>query len=321
MLENASSENLLISEEKEQNQNNQDDNQNSLNDVQDLPISIGENNTESESLTRTSFRNYKFNRINIPSFLIKQMPLNEKCKLLDYLCCCWIFCDRNNRIENIEMQHLEIFQDLKNSLSSNYNQNEQTHEASLQYLYLLVIKTDLNNNLIHNQWKTIGFNTDNPRNEFNEGGYLALLFINNFIKQYDEEFIIMTTQMNTLVFNFAMNSILVAYYTKLALNIVNTENEEKYEIERKENRIKVVTISQFITFTNKQASNHCFIYNLMAKILIELFRRYSKQKKLNKKAQPVTIDSVLVRDTFNRLFYEELLSEDNIGDMESEKSF
>jgi hypothetical protein len=272
---------------------------------------------DSGNVTITSFRGNQFNRLNIPPFLIKQMPLKEHCKLLNYLCCC-ICCNRRNRIENIKAHHLETFFDSSQALSCDYNINEPAHEKSLQYLYLSVIKSDLTDNLISNEWKVIGFNTDNPRNEFQKGGYLALLFINSFIRQYDEEFKIMISNMNVIIFNFVMNCILVAYYTKLALNLLNEDDDVICNKERKDNKIKLISISQFIVFTDKQGSDNNYIFSVMSTILIHLFRKYSNESKKNKKHVCPSVNPMFVREVFNKIFYDELNVEEGIFDEESD---
>ncbi len=49
-------------------------------------------------------------------------------------------------------------------------------------------KTELPDKLISEEWQSIGFQGRNPRTDFRGGGYLSLLCLRYFTKNYKEEF-------------------------------------------------------------------------------------------------------------------------------------
>ena len=136
------------------------------------------NPSDSNLITNNSFRISGVNRIEIPLFLFEQRPLGEKYKILNYCLCLFLCSNPRSCVSAIKGNDLDVYYRIKTSYISYYNQSNAEHEKSLSFLYLSTLNCEYNDNLISDEWKKIGFETDNPRHEFKEGGYFSLLFIN-----------------------------------------------------------------------------------------------------------------------------------------------
>lgn len=274
------------------------------------------NNTDSFSNQYNSVRISGVNRIEIPQFLLKQMPLGEKYKILNFLFCLFICSDKRKKISSIKGGDLETYYTTKASLLSNYNPNNPEHEKSLSFLYLSALKAEYNNLLISEEWKTIGFETSNPRNELQNGGYFAVLFITYFIKKYRDEFNSILSDnkdINNPTFDIAKCAISSCFYAKIALDIFLEPNIS--EILQKRNHIKKISIIQFSNFTYYQNRDQNYIYDVLAKVLLYAREEIKREKK-------VTIErkDEIYKKSFNEVFYDQLnISPDIIS--ESDTSF
>lgn len=242
------------------------------------------------------------NRIEVPQFLLKQMPLGEKYKILNFLFCLFICSDNRKKISSIKGADLETYYTTKATLLSNYNPNNPEHEKSLQFLYLSALKAEYNDLLISNEWKTIGFETSNPRNELQDGGYFAVLFITYFIKKYRDEFNSILSDnknINEPTFNIAKCAISSCFYAKIALDIFLAPKTTQNLKER--NHIKEISIIQFTNFTYYQNRDQNFIYDILAKVML-----YARE--LIKREREITDErkSEIYKISFNEVFYAQL---------------
>ena len=260
------------------------------------PINPSDNNI----ITNNSFRISGVNRIEIPQFLFDQRPLGEKYKILNYCFCLFLCSDPRSKVSSISGNDLDVYYRMKSTYISYYNKSNKEHEKSLSFLYLSTLNCEYNDNLISDEWKTIGFETDNPRNEFNEGGYFSLLFITHFIKRYREEYqIIMNENKKNLNFNFnvVQCSIAVCFYAKLALDIIDSNGDEY----RNRLEIKVISINQFLNLTFFQSRNENYLFDIIAKVILN-----SRERISNKQNNSIPNINILYKNSFNAIFYSEL---------------
>ena len=153
----------------------------------------------------------------VPTFLKNQMTMTEKSSILNFFSNLFCISSKQKKIQDINDEELEVFYELKNLAFTNYDENDSNHEQSLRFLYLSTIKGDLTNDLITDEWKILGFETNNPRNEFQDGGYLSLLFINFFVKFFSEEFqeIMNYNKANPkIIFRFGKCAIILSSFCK-----------------------------------------------------------------------------------------------------------
>ena len=150
------------------------------------PIDRTSNLIESDSTPHMSntFRISGRNRIEIPPFF--------------YILCLCLCSDPRSKISSIKGNDLDTYFTLKTIMMNEYNTHNIEHEKSLSFLYLSALKCPYEDSLTTDEWKAIGFTTNNPRNELKEGGYFALLFITYFIKRYKEEYSLIQKENNTL---------------------------------------------------------------------------------------------------------------------------
>eukprot|EP00347_Sterkiella_histriomuscorum_P005080 403357976 len=105
--------------------------------------------------------------------------------IFERLCLC---CFNNNQLTNKEIERYVKFQ---HKMIHSYNQLDKDHEKYLADLYLLIFgdeKEGLPKRLETKKWREIGFQTKNPRNDFKNGGILALHSLRYFVKKYPDIF-------------------------------------------------------------------------------------------------------------------------------------
>lgn len=180
-------------------------------------------------------------------------------------------------------------------------------------MYLSALQCPYEDSLITDEWKKIGFSTNNPRNEFKEGGYFSLLFITYFIKRYKEEYSLIQKENNNLAqcyFNIVRCSIMICFYVKLALDgLFDSEECQRY---RQLCDIKVISIYQFLNLTFFQSKDQNYLFDIIVKVLIG-----TKERTLNKNTLTQEKMNILYKDTFNDIFYNELnIAPDNITETE-----
>ena len=259
-------------------------------------INPSDHQTEKSPITNNSFRISGGNRIEIPQFLNAQKPLGEKYKILNYMFCLFLCSDPRSRISSIKGSDLDIYYKMKSSYISDYNQGNSEHEKSLSFLYLSALKCEYKDNLISDEWKTIGFETNNPRNEFKEGGYFSLLFITYFIKRYREEYQLIVNENNNNPnnkFNVVQCSIAVCFYAKLALDILHNGDEFRNRL-----NIQVISIYQFLNLTSRDQN---YLFDIIAKVVLN-----SRERVSNKHIRPELSDEMLYKESFTQVFYDEL---------------
>ena len=279
-------------------------------------INPSDHQTEKSPITNNSFRISGGNRIEIPQFLNAQKPLGEKYKILNYMFCLFLCSDPRSRVSSIKGSDLDIYYKMKSSYISDYNQGNSEHEKSLSFLYLSALKCEYKDNLISDEWKTIGFETNNPRNEFKEGGYFSLLFITYFIKRYREEYQLIVNENNNNPnnkFNVVQCSIAVCFYAKLALDIIDNNGDEY----RNRLEIKVISINQFLNLTFFQSRDQNYLFDIIANVVLN-----SRERVSNIQNTSQTNFNLLYKNSFNDIFYSELnISPDITSEENSIESF
>ena len=254
------------------------------------------NPSDSNLITNNSFRISGVNRIEIPQFLFEQRPLGEKYQILNYCLCLFLCSNPRSCVSAIKGNDLDVYYRIKTSYISYYNQSNAEHEKSLSFLYLSTLNCEYNDNLISDEWKKIGFETDNPRNEFKEGGYFSLLFITYFIKRYREEYQLIVNENNNNPnnkFNVVQCSIAVCFYAKLALDILHNGDEFRNRL-----NIQVISIYQFLTLNS---SDQNYLFDIIAKVVLN-----SRERVSNKHIRPELSDEMLYKESFTQVFYDEL---------------
>ena len=254
------------------------------------------NPSDSNLITNNSFRISGVNRIEIPQFLFEQRPLGEKYKILNYCLCLFLCSNPRSCVSAIKGNDLDVYYRIKTSYISYYNQSNAEHEKSLSFLYLSTLNCEYNDNLISDEWKKIGFETDNPRNEFKEGGYFSLLFITYFIKRYREEYQLIVNENNNNPnnkFNVVQCSIAVCFYAKLALDILHNGDEFRNRL-----NIQVISIYQFLNLTSRDQN---YLFDIIAKVVLN-----SRERVSNKHIRPELSDEMLYKESFTQVFYDEL---------------
>ena len=254
------------------------------------------NPSDSNLITNNSFRISGVNRIEIPLFLFEQRPLGEKYKILNYCLCLFLCSNPRSCVSAIKGNDLDVYYRIKTSYISYYNQSNAEHEKSLSFLYLSTLNCEYNDNLISEEWKKIGFETDNPRNEFKEGGYFSLLFITYFIKRYREEYQLIVNENNNNPnnkFNVVQCSIAVCFYAKLALDILHNGDEFRNRL-----NIQVISIYQFLNLTSRDQK---YLFDIIAKVVLN-----SRERVSNKHIRPELSDEMLYKESFTQVFYDEL---------------
>ncbi len=83
------------------------------------------------------------------------------------------------------------------------------------------------------------------------------------------------------------------------------ESEQDVEILLKTHKIKLMTIKQFQTFIQNQLANENFLYELLAKCLIQVKFEYIRQYNPDKKERNFLLIEPIIQKAFE-IVYEEL---------------
>ncbi|MCQ2821301.1 MAG: ELMO domain-containing protein [archaeon] len=233
----------------------------------------------------------------VPNFILNQISSFEKCTCCFHFFCCHLCTKTGYKLEDIEQWHLQIYNSFKLKASEVYSTKDSSHENSLRFLYVQTLASDLTPNLINKKWKTIGFTVEDPRTDIKIGGYFALLFINHFIMSNEEEFELI--QKTGKSFFFAMCAIIITLFLRLALDAFNSETIAEHM--RKENNIEPVNVFQFINFCRRYNDNSKYPFEIMTNILLS-----AKDEIILNKSCTLSGQILLIKNHFNRIFYDEL---------------
>ena len=240
------------------------------------------------------------NKLEIPSFILSQENCIEKCNLLYCLFSCCL--DKNNLVKRINAQELLVYYKIKNDYIDNYSDKNKNHENSLKFLFLKCLKCDLNTSLISDNWKKLGFESNNPRNEFGNGGYMCLLFLIYFMEQDDIVANIYNNNTNNIINNgFKLAKICreLCIYVKLALGFID-KNEKNIESIGKD--IKYINVKQFKNLIRNYyiEENENYLFEIMCHIVDMCFNEIKTNINNNYN------DEEILKNIFNKEFYNEL---------------
>lgn len=240
------------------------------------------------------------NKLEIPSFILSQRNCIEKCNLLYCLFSCCL--DKNNLVKRINAQELLVYYKIKNDYIDNYSDKNKNHENSLKFLFLKCLKCDLNSSLISDNWKKLGFESNNPRNEFGNGGYMCLLFLIYFMEQDDIVANIYNNNTNNIINNgFKLAKICreLCIYVKLALGFID-KNEKNIESIGKD--IKYINVKQFKNLIRNYyiEENENYLFEIMSHIVDMCFNEIKTNINNNYN------DEEILKNIFNKEFYNEL---------------
>ena len=240
------------------------------------------------------------NKLEIPSFILSQENCIEKCNLLYCLFSCCL--DKNNLVKRINAQELLVYYKIKNDYIDNYSDKNKNHENSLKFLFLKCLKCDLNSSLISDNWKKLGFESNNPRNEFGNGGYMCLLFLIYFMEQDDIVANIYNNNTNNIINNgFKLAKICreLCIYVKLALGFID-KNEKNNESIGKD--IKYINVKQFKNLIRNYyiEENENYLFEIMSHIVDMCFNEIKTNINNNYN------DEEILKNIFNKEFYNEL---------------
>ena len=272
-----------------------------------LPSYLGTSSLSSEkllslnSLSHKNSLNSRYSQqIEIPAFILSQGNCIEKCNLLYCLFSCCL--DKNNLVKRINAQELLVYYKIKNDYIENYSDKNNNHENSLKFLFLKCLKCDLNSSLISDNWKKLGFESNNPRNEFGNGGYMCLLFLIYFMEQDDIVANIYNNNTNNIINNgFKLAKICreLCIYVKLALGFID-KNEKNNESIGKD--IKYINVKQFKNLIRNYYTeeNENYLFEIMCHIVDMCFNEIKTNINNNYN------DEEILKNIFNKEFYNEL---------------
>ena len=275
-------------------------------------------NTETEPLLDKKDVNLELNDKFQNEFILNQQSkrqiLNKSCScsnILENLMFCCINYDLTNR-------QYELYNDLKNKLSSPYNQNDLNHEKLLQDFFdnikdLLkdeendyenindsnTISTNINNennnnnknDLIKKLAYRVGFQNDNPRTDFRAGGFCSLQFMNYFAVHHKME---LKKILKEQYFSFVLASINLSFCLRLVAYLTNINN---IETTLKTYNLKGFCRKQVKIFSEhlvKESENNIeFFFELLSQCFIFIFKKYQDEFEFDKKNENlVKINSI-----------------------------
>lgn len=229
------------------------------------------------------------------------------CKeFLELICfCCYDY--------DVTQKEYEAYLSLSNRCSVSYDQENSIHEKLLFDFFAGIKKLieeeteedyqnldnkilskrktkdlDENNAIIKEFSKKIGFQSDNPRTDFKEGGFYSLEFMNFYINNYKTE---SKNILKEKDFLFALVCINLIYRINLILYLVDKDKSDSY----------IYNIYKIERCSRKEIKNFCLhlendnekdlLFSIINLCLGYAFAKYKKQNSLNIN---LIIDDILI---------------------------
>ena len=226
-------------------------------------------------------------------------------------CCCIDY--------DLTISEFKSFNNLKKKVIPPYNPSNQEHEKILQDLMnktkeLLNINDDNNSSEITeitskeknneenkedgNIWRKIGFQSNEPRNDFRAGGIYSLELMIYFINKYEKEYI---NILNEDYFTFALTCIRVSYLIRTYLYLLTNEElriNTKFHLGILSNRKQLKYFCYFLFDNDNLLSDICCI------CILSIFQKFKEQKTGQKEKNYLIIEPIIqssIQDLQNSL--------------------
>lgn len=131
-------------------------------------------------------------------------------------CCCICCIFFINRVPKLDEDDKGKLYRLKNKCARPFIQNNSTDEDFLRTLFIIAFPGEKlpDNNLESELWKSIGFQTNNPRIDFRGGGLMGLKQLIEFIEKFPTEYRRMKIMTMNNKFVFALNSVRTTFFLR-----------------------------------------------------------------------------------------------------------
>lgn len=205
-------------------------------------------------------------------------------KLFDeqILCCCINY--------DLTVSEYKSFNTLKKKVIPSYNPQNEEHEKTLQELFNKTKELLNNDNSSEitemsmkeknneekkdesNIWRRIGFQTNEPRNDFRAGGIYSLDLMLYFINKYEKDYL---NILNEEYFTFALTCIRVSYLIRTYLYLLTNEEiriNSKFQRGILANRKQLKYFCYFLFENDNLLSDICCI------CILSIFQKFKEQK-------------------------------------------
>ena len=190
-----------------------------------------------------------------------------------------------------------------------YEEQNAFHEANLRDFYeKLFGSSSLPDNLISEEWKSIGFQGKNPRTDFWGGGFLSLMSLRYMLVNYPGYFNEMRTNNLEDSFFFAISSINVTHMivVYLRMNKADVPNENKRILANR---------SQFKTFCKLNCFSKKTFFELQSFTTIVLYYLWMIARKESLSKNSLLLEKF--QSVMNKAKVElgQLLNDSRLGDL------
>lgn len=240
----------------------------------------------------------KFNKINSKKNQIsKYQVLDKTC--MDVLLC---FCQNND----LTIEEYESYISLRKECSIPFDSKNESHESALSKYFTDIKKliessiqspsyySSFSNSKDQNSqnekiWRTAGFQSGNPRNDFRAGGFFSLQFMQYFVDNYSFETKKMICQP---FFSFSLTCINLSYLMRLFLYLSTIEDISACF---KSSRMVGCSRKELKNFANHLLDNQYLFFVILSYCLEFVYKKYVREFRVGlKEANYYLIDPIIL---------------------------
>ena len=204
---------------------------------------------------------------------ISPIQIIDKNIIDKYLCCC---CDSKY---DLTIDEYNKFEKLKNETIILYDESNQEHEKSLNELLDhgkdIISKNDIKEE--KDYWKILGFQSHNPRTDFRAGGIYSVLFMNYFMRNYNNE---VKEMIKLNYFSFGVVCIRITFLVRLYLFLSKKEEVKNQQLT---NKIEGCSRKELKAFVYYLSNDNIILLDILSSILIFIKQKYIQEMDENKK--------------------------------------
>ena len=204
---------------------------------------------------------------------ISPIQIIDKNIIDKYLCCC---CDSKY---DLTIDEYNKFEKLKNETIILYDESNQEHEKSLNELLDhgkdIISKNDIKEE--KDYWKILGFQSHNPRTDFRAGGIYSVLFMNYFMRNYNNE---VKEMIKLNYFSFGVVCIRITFLVRLFLFLSKKEEVKNQQLT---NKIEGCSRKELKAFVYYLSNDNIILLDILSSILIFIKQKYIQEMDENKK--------------------------------------
>ena len=205
---------------------------------------------------------------------------------IKYICCC---CNKYD----VTAQEYKIYTKLLKESSELYDENNPSHENSLNQFYekaaTIYLKVHPECEKNEGLWRVFGFQGDDPRRDFRAGGIFSLKFM-NYILVNNEKFALLCFEKP--FFSFALVCIKILFLTRIMLRLISGG---KIEVLAETNKVNLCSRKQIKHFVKALKEDDIIYFELLYLMTVFIYEQYNKDYIEGKKELNVLLIGPIIK--------------------------